>query len=84
MPRPYPDSAKHENFCGGWDFQKAQRPRLYAQNELAIEDFKKNFPAVLEAIRAALPSQLYISRCRYYLDKPPAEDWDGVWILDKK
>jgi hypothetical protein len=25
MPRPYPDSAKRENFCGGWDFQKAQR-----------------------------------------------------------
>ncbi len=24
MPRPYPDSAKRENFCGGWDFQKAQ------------------------------------------------------------
>ncbi len=23
MPRPYPDSAKRENFCGGWDFQKA-------------------------------------------------------------
>ena len=24
MPLPYPDSAKRENFCGGWDFQKAQ------------------------------------------------------------
>ena len=24
MPRPYPDSAKRENFCGGWDFHKAQ------------------------------------------------------------
>ncbi len=26
MPRPYPDSAKRENFCGGWDFQKAHPP----------------------------------------------------------
>jgi len=24
MPRPYPDSAKRENFRGGWNFQKAQ------------------------------------------------------------
>ncbi|MCH9000707.1 MAG: hypothetical protein IID48_20925 [Proteobacteria bacterium] len=24
MPRPYPDSAKRKNFCGGGDFQKAQ------------------------------------------------------------
>jgi hypothetical protein len=24
MPRPYPDSAKRKNFCGGWDFQKVQ------------------------------------------------------------
>ncbi len=24
MPRPDPDSAKRENFCGGWDFHKAQ------------------------------------------------------------
>ncbi len=24
MPRPYPNSAKRENFCGGWDFHKAQ------------------------------------------------------------
>ncbi len=24
MPRPYPDLAKRKNFCGGWDFRKAQ------------------------------------------------------------
>ena len=27
------------------------RPRHYAQNQWAIEDFKKNFPAALEAVR---------------------------------
>ena len=31
------------------------RPRHYAQNEFAVEDFKK-FPAKLEAIRAGLPA----------------------------
>ena len=28
MPRPYPDSAKRENFRGGWDFQKAHHDDL--------------------------------------------------------
>ena len=31
------------------------RPRHYAQNELAVEAFKKNFPAELAKIRARLP-----------------------------
>ena len=33
------------------------RPRHYAQNELAVEAFKKNFPAELAKIRARLPER---------------------------
>ncbi|MCH8998795.1 MAG: IS630 family transposase [Proteobacteria bacterium] len=36
------------------------RPRHTAQNEWAIEDFKKNFPAALEAIRGKLPANTEI------------------------
>ena len=32
------------------------RPRHYAQNELAIDDFKKRFPAELDEIRKGLPA----------------------------
>ena len=42
------------------------------------------FEQVLARCPDDTPSRLYIDRCRYYLDQPPAEDWDGVWILDKK
>ena len=33
------------------------RPRHYAQNELAVEAFKKNFPAELAKIRARPPER---------------------------
>ncbi len=40
--------------------QISARPRHYAQNELAVEAFKKNFPAELAKIRARLPKGVEI------------------------
>lgn len=42
------------------------------------------FEKVLACCPNDKPSQLYINRCRYYLDEPPTDDWDGVWILEKR
>ena len=36
------------------------RPRHHAQNELALEDFKKNFPAELAKLRQRLPDGVEI------------------------
>jgi adenylate cyclase len=43
------------------------------------------------AFRAALdvepgdgPSAMYLERCRIYAQRPPAEDWNGVWVLNDK
>lgn len=30
------------------------------------------------------PSKLYFSRCRVYLNNPPPEDWDGVFVMKSK
>ncbi len=30
------------------------------------------------------PSKAYIERCGYYAANPPAEDWDGVWVMQTK
>ncbi len=30
------------------------------------------------------PSKAYIERCAYYAANPPAEDWDGVWVMQTK
>ncbi len=29
-------------------------------------------------------SQIYIDRCRHYMDHPPPEDWGGVWTMTSK
>jgi adenylate cyclase len=56
--------------------------RLYRQREWSDALFY--FEEVLARCPNDTPSQLYISRCRYYQDDPPDDDWDGVWILEKK
>jgi adenylate cyclase len=30
------------------------------------------------------PSQVYRFRCRHFREKPPAEDWDGVFVQTSK
>ena len=42
-----------------------------------------NFEDVLSRCPDDRPSRLYIDRCRYYVEDPPGDDWDGVWILSK-
>jgi adenylate cyclase len=29
-------------------------------------------------------SAMYVARCRHYLDEPPPDDWDGIWVLHDK
>jgi adenylate cyclase len=53
--------------------------RLYRQRQWS--EAPSYFNQVLASCPNDTPSQLYINRCRYYLDEPPPEDWDGVWIL---
>ena len=45
MPRSYPDSAKRENFCGGWDFQKAQLEAMMAEGHRALAARRPAAPA---------------------------------------
>lgn len=30
------------------------------------------------------PAQLYIERSRYFIDHPPGDDWNGVWVMESK
>jgi adenylate cyclase len=56
--------------------------RMYRQRDW--KDAWSYFEQVLKRCPDDGPSRLYINRCRYYLDHPPPEDWDGIWILEKK
>jgi hypothetical protein len=30
------------------------------------------------------PSKVYFARCKHYLQHPPPEDWDGVFVMKTK
>lgn len=30
------------------------------------------------------PSKEYYKRCKYYIENPPPEDWDGVFVMSTK
>lgn len=52
---------------------------------------KRNFVKAIRQFEEALQrnpgdklSQTYIDRCRLLIDRPPAEDWHGVWEMHEK
>jgi hypothetical protein len=30
------------------------------------------------------PSKVYLARCKHYIQNPPPEDWDGVFVMKTK
>lgn len=30
------------------------------------------------------PSKVYLARCKHYVETPPPEDWDGVFVMKTK
>ncbi len=30
------------------------------------------------------PSKVYFARCKHYIENPPPEDWDGVFVMQTK
>ncbi len=42
------------------------------------------FEEALHLNPADKPSRIYIDRCRYLKDNPPAADWSGVWVMESK
>ncbi len=30
------------------------------------------------------PSKVYLARCKHYVENPPPDDWDGVFIMKTK
>ena len=40
--------------------------------------------AVFETNAGDEPSQIFIERCKHFIEEPPAADWDGVWRMKEK
>jgi len=52
---------------------------------------RNNWPKAIKFFKNALAlnpgdtvSQLFFGRCRHYLENPPSNDWDGVWVMETK
>jgi tetratricopeptide (TPR) repeat protein len=51
----------------------------------------QNFPEAVKYFAAALkldpndgPSKEYLKRCKEFVENPPPEDWDGVYVMKTK
>ena len=52
-----------------------------------LMDFDKardSFAKALQIDPEDGPSKVYFLRCKHYIDNPPPEDWDGVFIMKTK
>jgi len=62
---------------------------IFAQGrkKYKLSDFKgaqKLFAEALKIDSEDGPSQVYYARCKHYIASPPAEDWDGVFVMTSK
>jgi len=52
-----------------------------------LTDFSKALQSFSDALRVDPedgPSKVYYLRCKHYIENPPPEDWDGVFIMTTK
>jgi hypothetical protein len=52
-----------------------------------LMDFPKAQAKFLEALKIDSkdgPSAVYAARCAHYIETPPPEDWDGVFVMTTK
>ncbi len=52
-----------------------------------LMEFKKALQCFADALRVDSedgPSKVYYLRCKHYLENPPPEDWDGVFVMTSK
>ncbi len=69
--------------------QKRQVLELFAEgrNQYKLMEFDAAlscFEKALELEPEDGPSRVYAERCRHYVAHPPAEDWDGVFVMTTK
>ena len=49
-----------------------------------FEKARNLFQQALEVDPEDGPSKVYVKRCQHYIENPPPEDWDGVFIMTTK
>jgi len=60
----------------------AQGRKLYKLMQFA--EARKHFGEAVKVDKEDGPSVLYYQRCSHYIENPPPEDWDGVFVFTHK
>ena len=69
--------------------QKKEALKWFAEGRkryklMQFEEAKKYFSQALKADPDDGPSEVYLERCNMYIENPPPEDWDGVFVMTSK
>ena len=51
---------------------------------MKFDEAKDFFSKALKVDPEDGPSKVYFARCKHYLQSPPPEDWDGVFVMTTK
>ncbi len=51
---------------------------------MKFEEARLAFARALKVDPEDGPSRVYYARCKQYIEEPPPEDWDGVWVMKTK
>ncbi len=57
---------------------------LQLYKEAKFKEAIVHFEKALSIIPDDGPSQMYINRCKEYIQSPPPPDWDGVYVMKTK
>ena len=60
----------------------ARGRKLY--KPMQFEEAQKHFMQALKIDKDDGPSKVYYARCKHYIENPPPEDWDGVFVMTTK
>lgn len=51
---------------------------------MQFEEARKYFIEALKIDGEDGPSKVYLARCKHYIETPPPDDWDGVFVMTTK
>jgi hypothetical protein len=51
---------------------------------MEFQDARDSFAKALSLDPEDGPSKVYLARCKHYMENPPDEDWDGVFVMKTK
>ncbi len=60
----------------------AEGRKLYKMMKFA--EARDCFAKALKVAPEDGPSKVYYARCKHYIENPPPEDWDGVFVMKTK